>query len=841
MSALDALALSPAQSPAANIAKVAVEKAAYHFDMGFDYLIPVPLRGNIQVGCRVLVPFGGGDRKRQGIVLALVQADAGNVSGNLKEITSLLDEIPALNDEMLGLMKYLRANTFCTWYDAVHVLLPLGAEVRLKWRYSAQKRNIAEKVHLTDEEKGLYEFLLSRPKGITGKELARITGKPENSRSIKRLLALGLADRKEEARRRVAEETESALRLTERCLSDENFTSEGFPPKQKAVVDLLLKSGEVPLKEALYLCAVTRAVVKGLEKKGVAEVFQQSVRWKAGKESPMPESGKSAGSPALTPEQQTALDALWAKYQEGKACVSLLHGVTGSGKTQVYLAMIQRVLEQGKNVIVLVPEISLTPQAVSRFRQRFGSLIAVLHSGLTPKERLEAWERLHSGEARIAVGTRSAVFAPLENIGLIVMDEEQESTYKSDQAPRYHARDVAKFRCWKNNAMLLLASATPSVETYYHAVHGKYQLVTLASRYAGNPLPGVGIIDMNDQLFQSQEWGISPQLAEEISRNLDNRKQTILLLNRRGYNTIVRCSQCGAVAACPNCSISLTYHASNRQLICHYCGFTRDAISSCDVCQSKYVQYSGLGTQKAEQRLQELFPQARVLRMDADTTMAKFSHEKLFEAFAQKKFDIMIGTQMVAKGLDFPDVTLVGVLSADMYLYHEDYKSAERTFNLLTQVVGRSGRGDVSGRACIQTFSPDNEVINLAAKQDFLGFYQEEITARKLLLYPPFCDLCAIGFSGADQEKTRAAAAFFWEILKQSLTTDFRELPIRVMGPVESSVLKVNNQFRYKIILKCRNSRRFREMLSGLLREFGSSKAATGIRYYADMGFDGIV
>ena len=827
-------------TPTANIAKIAVDKAAYHFDMGFDYLIPTTLQGRIRVGCRVLVPFGGGDRKRQGIVLALAETDSTISNGNLKEITSLLDETPALNSEMLNLMKYLRSNTFCTWYDAVHVLLPLGVEVQIRWRYFVQKGKPAEDIQLTEEEKGLYEFLQLRPKGITGKELVRITGLPENSREMRRLLALGLVEKREEARRRVAEETESALRLTDKCLSNENFSSDKLPPKQKAVVELLLKSGEVPLKEALYLCAITKAVVKGLEKKGIVEIFQRAAQWKGGTASEVQETGKPP-VPSLTPEQRTALDTLWAKYQEGNACVSLLHGVTGSGKTQVYLSMIQRVLEQGKNVIVLVPEISLTPQAVSLFRQRFGSLVAVLHSGLTPKERMDAWERLHKGEARIAVGTRSAVFAPLEHIGLIVIDEEQEATYKSDQAPRYHARDVAKYRCWQNNAMLLLASATPSVETYYNAVHGKYQLVTLASRYAGNPLPGVGIIDMNEQLFSTQEWGISPQLAGEIEKNLNSGKQTILLLNRRGYNTIVRCSQCGAVAACPNCSISLTYQASNQQLICHYCGFTRDAISSCDVCSSKYVQYSGLGTQKAEQRLQELFPQARILRMDADTTMAKFSHEKLFDAFAKKKFDIMIGTQMVAKGLDFPDVTLVGVLSADMYLYHEDYKSAERTFNLLTQVVGRSGRGDVSGRACIQTFSPDSDVILLSAKQDFLGFYQEEIAARKLMLYPPFCDLCAIGFSGDDQKKTLSAAVFFWELLKQALTRQFQELPIRVMGPVESSVLKVNNQFRYKIILKCRNSKRFREMLSGLLQEFGSSKAAAGVRYYADMGFDGIV
>lgn len=814
-------------------ARVAVDKAAYHFDRPFDYLIPETMKDRVQPGCRVLVPFGGGDRTRQAIVLALSEVEE---SAQYKLIHSLLDEAPILNSEMMGLMRYLHTHTFCTWYDAVRVLLPLGVAVRIKWRYIAQER--ADAASLTGDEAKIYQLLFQKKKGLLGNELCRSLAVDEDCAALRRLLSAGFVRREEVAKRRVMDETVTMVRLTEAFLGSDSLPLEQLPPKQKAVVEQLLEMRSASVKEICYLCAVTRAVLKALEKKAILEFYEQSVyRNVEGGAMTVPGAAKQV---LLTPEQQRAEETLWAKYREGKPSVALLHGVTGSGKTQVYLSLIRRVLAEGKNVIVLVPEIALTPQAVGMFRSQFGSMVAVLHSGLSPGERMDEWKRLRDGEARIAVGTRSAVFAPLENIGLIVMDEEQESTYKSDAAPRYHARDVAKYRCVTHNAMLLLASATPSVESYYHAVHGRYLLVTLASRYAGNTLPPVRLIDMNDQPFQAQEGGISTQLAEEIRENLHAGKQTILLLNRRGYNTLVKCSACGTVATCPNCSISLTYHASNRQLICHYCGYTRDAIQSCEHCGSKYVRYAGLGTQRAEQQLQELFPQARILRMDADTTMTKFSHEKYFSAFGEKKYDIMIGTQMVAKGLDFPDVTLVGVLSADMYLYNDDYRSGERTFDLLTQVVGRSGRGTSRGRACIQTFSPTNDVIEYSAKQDYAGFYRDEIAARRMMLYPPFCDLCAICFSGTDQQKTQAAAGYFRELLCQAVTVKYPQLPIRVLGPVESAVLKINNKYRYKIIVKCRNTRELRQMLSELLREFGSSRAASGIGYYADMGFDGM-
>ena len=815
-------------------AKVAVEKTSYSFDRLFDYRIPYSLQEKVQPGIRVLVPFGGGNRLRQGMVMEIAQHQE---DAHLKPINTVVDETPILDDEMLGLMQYLRSHTFCTWYDAVHVLLPLGISMQIRWRYTVVKGVQVDLEQFAPEERWVYQVLSAKENGLTEGELCRLARVSTDHPAIRRLMEKGYIARTEEAKRRVKDETEQMARLTE------SFLSSAFPPstkltlKQQRVVEQLLEQRSCSVKELCYLAAVTKAVLSSLEKKGILELYQQPLYRPLEGGEMRPDTDKAV---RLSAEQQTAEDTLWAKYREGKACVALLRGVTGSGKTQVYLSLIRRVLAEGRNVIVLVPEISLTPQVVGMFRQQFGSLVAVLHSGLSPGERMDQWKRLRDGEARIAVGTRSAVFAPLKNIGLIVMDEEQESTYKSGSAPRYHARDVAKFRCMTHNAMLLLASATPSVESYYQAVHGRYLLVTLENRYAGHALPAVQLIDMNEQSFHSQESGISDRLAQEIEENLKANKQTILLLNRRGYNTIVKCSACGTVASCPNCSISLTYHASNQQLICHYCGYTQDAIERCSNCGSKYVRYTGIGTQKAEQSLQELFPSARILRMDADTTMTKFSHEKYFSAFGAKKYDIMIGTQMVAKGLDFPDVTLVGVLSADMYLYSDDFRSSERTFDLLTQVVGRGGRGTSSGRACIQTFSPTNDVIGFAARQDYLGFYQQEIAARKMMLYPPFCDLCAVCFSGQDQQKTREAAAHFWEMLRESFTRSHSRLPVRMLGPVEGAVLKINNKYRYKIIIKCRNTKEFRQLLSELLCRFGELSAFSRVSCHVDMGFDGM-
>jgi primosomal protein N' (replication factor Y) len=485
-------------------------------------------------------------------------------------------------------------------------------------------------------------------------------------------------------------------------------------------------------------------------------------------------------------------------------------------------------------VIVLVPEIALTPQAVSRFYAHFGNELAVLHSGLSVGERLDEWQRINSGDARIVVGTRSAIFAPVKKLGIIIIDEEQEHTYKSETSPRYHARDVARFRCAKSGALLLLASATPSVESFYAACSGRYSLVRLDERYGKAVLPQVITVDMKQELAAGNDGPVSALLLQELEENLRRGEQSILLLNRRGYNTFIYCADCGLVMTCPNCSISLTYHSANGRLMCHYCGYSHESAAVCPTCGSHHMRYSGQGTQKAEQVLGEMLPHAKILRMDTDTTSAKFSHEKILKKFEEEHYDILIGTQMVAKGLDFPQVTLVGVINADQSLYTDDFRAGERTFSLLTQVVGRSGRGSLNGRAVIQTGTPDNDVIGFASNQNYDAFYTAEIMLRSALLYPPFCDICQIGFSSADEADVKNLAFAFFSRLKEELVK-LKDMPSRLMGPSPATVYKVSNRYRYRIIIKCKNNKIIRALLSQLLTEFGKNGSNKKSAVFADM------
>ncbi len=507
----------------------------------------------------------------------------------------------------------------------------------------------------------------------------------------------------------------------------------------------------------------------------------------------------------------------------------MLYGVTGSGKTQVYLKLIDALLPTGKGILVMVPEISLTPQTLHLFYSRYGNKVAVFHSALSQGERLDEWKRVNQGEAQIVVGTRSAVFAPFSELGLIIMDEEQEHTYQSEQSPRYHARDVAKFRCAKDKALLVLASATPSFESYTAALSGRYDYYELKNRYGTAKLPEVTIVDLCKERRNGNTSQISKALYTALAENLKKGQQSILLLNRRGYQTFAECTSCGAVATCPNCSISLTYHRANRRLMCHYCGYSIPFTKHCSSCGQEEVRYTGSGTQKVEEELQELFPTASLLRMDTDTTMQKYAYDEKWTAFQQGEYDIMIGTQMVAKGLDFEKVTLVGVLNADKELYNDDYKSLERTFDLITQVVGRAGRGQYAGKAIIQTLNPENEVIRLAAKQDYKAFYQPEITIRKAMAYPPFCTLVSVAFQGKQAEKVQHASAFFLELLKEK-TEAFPEAKLIALGPMEERVFKLNGKYRYRLLIKCKNNRSFRSLLSSLLLDFSKTKKSNGVQ-----------
>ena len=601
--------------------------------------------------------------------------------------------------------------------------------------------------------------------------------------------------------------------------------------KQLAAV-ALLAGGERTLS-ALEEKGISRAVLDNLCAKGVLECS------KVNKSIDLYSSIPLKNEPIhLTEEQQAAYDALLPGLEDAAPHSALLYGVTGSGKTLVFLKLIEHCLQMGRRALVLVPEISLTPQMILRLKSQFGKRVAVQHSALNHTERLLQWQMIQDGGADIVVGTRSAIFSPLENIGLVIIDEEQEHTYRSESAPRYSAHEVARQRAAENGALLLLASATPSTESYYAAQHGRTQLVRLTKRYGGNPLPKVRIVDMRAELASGNPREISLAMEDAIRHNLEAGKQTILLLNRRGYQTVAQCEDCREVLKCQKCSVPMVYHKSAHKLLCHYCGSQLDPPPArCPACGGK-LQYRGFGTQKAEEELAKLFPEARILRMDQDTTAAKDAHEKLLAKFARHEYDIMVGTQMVAKGLDFEDVTLVGVLGIDSLLFAQGFRAYETVFSLVTQVVGRSGRAKDPGFAIIQTTDPDNPVLNLAAAQDYDAFFEQEVAYRKLGLYPPFCGLCVVGFAGPKESEVARASARFAALLGRQAAKQ-PDLPLRVLGPTPGSIEKINDSYRYKLTVKCRNDRRFRDLIRETLTLYEQEKLPGKATVVVDLHSDG--
>ena len=601
--------------------------------------------------------------------------------------------------------------------------------------------------------------------------------------------------------------------------------------KQLAAV-ALLAGGERTLS-ALEEKGISRAVLDNLCAKGVLECS------KVNKSIDLYSSIPLKNEPILlTEEQQAAYDALLPGLEDAAPHSALLYGVTGSGKTLVFLKLIEHCLQMGRRALVLVPEISLTPQMILRLKSQFGKRVAVQHSALNHTERLLQWQMIQDGGADIVVGTRSAIFSPLENIGLVIIDEEQEHTYRSESAPRYSAHEVARQRAAENGALLLLASATPSTESYYAAQHGRTQLVRLTKRYGGNPLPKVQIVDMRAELASGNPREISLAMEDAIRHNLEAGKQTILLLNRRGYQTVAQCEDCREVLKCQKCSVPMVYHKSAHKLLCHYCGSQLDPPPArCPACGGK-LQYRGFGTQKAEEELAKLFPEARILRMDQDTTAAKDAHEKLLAKFARHEYDIMVGTQMVAKGLDFEDVTLVGVLGIDSLLFAQGFRAYETVFSLVTQVVGRSGRAKDPGFAIIQTTDPDNPVLKLAAAQDYDAFFEQEIAYRKLGLYPPFCGLCVVGFAGPKESEVARASARFAALLGRQAAKQ-PDLPLRVLGPTPGSIEKINDSYRYKLTVKCRNDRRFRDLIRETLTLYEREKLPGKATVVVDLHSDG--
>lgn len=808
-------------------ARVAVEKTAYHFDREFDYCIPDGLLETAVPGCRVLVPFGNANARRLGIILDLVDVEENK---ELKAIAAVLDQAPLLSDEGIRLLFWLKQRYFCTLFDAVRLLLPAGMHLRLHTGYRCHPQKEHSSI---EQEEQVMAILRSAEMPLRPEQLSRkLPWLSKAPQFLEGMEQKGLIVRTEIPLRQIGDATQKMVRLTGRELPQK------LTPKQQAVLSLLEEGKQVSLKELCYFTGVTPAVVQTLAKRGVIELFDQEVfrhPYADGCSAPV------SRSFTLSEEQERAFHELLSRYRQGKPSASLLYGVTGSGKTSVFLRLADEVRRDGRDVIVMVPEISLTPQTVAHFHNRYGKDVAVFHSGLTLAERMDEWKRVRNGEAHIAVGTRSAVFAPLSRIGLIILDEEQEYTYKSESSPRYHAREVAKFRSVQHQALLLLCSATPSVESYYAAEKGQYSLVTLPSRYGKASLPEVQIIDMNQEMEEGNATVLSRSLCEALRENLERKQQAILLLNRRGYHTFVSCRACGEPLLCPNCSISLTYHADNGRLVCHYCGYSSPMPQECPQCHEQRLYSSGSGTQRAEEQLSSLFPQARVLRLDADAAMSRFSYEEKLSRFAAGEYDLIVGTQMVAKGLDFENVTLAAVLSADQTLYSDDFRSYERAFSLLTQVVGRSGRGRYAGKAMIQTYTPENPIFQMAASQDYLSFYREEIALRQAMLYPPFVDICMVGFSGQQQEKVHQASVFFLQLLQELAAREYASLPMRVLKPTPAAVVKVNGKYRYKILIKCRNSKTFRDFLSRLLISFPQERRFAGVSVFADINPDSVL
>lgn len=801
-------------------AGIAVEKTTYSFDRIFSYKVPEELESLIKPGVRVMVPFGTSNGRRIGMVMSLMS----ETEGKTKDILSVLDEKPVLSEEMLGLVPIMKNRYYCTFYEAVKTMLPFGIGYEIQNSYILNEDfKDFDKEAYTDTQWQIIMLLRGSVRALPAKSISSKLGINEKSPDLLKLMQIGAVIKVNTAASKVRDATVRMLRPVL------GYNGK-FTPKQQYVYETLCDVGTVSEKELNYYTGVSAAVIKNMVKKGLIESFEYEVY----RRPKISISRKKQEMPVLSKEQSEVYESLVKDYLSPEAKTALLYGITGSGKTSVFLKLIDHVINDGKSVILTVPEISLTAQTISLFTDVFGENIAVFHSALSLGERLDEWKRVNRGEAKIVIGTRSAIFAPVKNLGLIVMDEEQEHTYKSESSPRYDAREIARIRCKFNNSLCLFSSATPSVETFYMAQRGFTSLYKLESRFGDAILPNVVLADMNNESFVSAGEIIGETLANGLKENFENKKQSIVLLNRRGYHTFVACNDCKEVISCPHCSISLTYHNANGRMMCHYCGYSVKYIPKCPSCGGEKLSLRGMGTQRAEEELSEIVPGAKILRIDTDSVSQRFSLENKLDEFAAGNYDIMVGTQMVAKGLNFENVTLVGVLSADQALYSDDYRCYERTFDLLTQVVGRAGRGKYKGTAIIQTYVPENPYLELSAKQDYEGFYNREIEFRKALLYPPFADIVVIGFVGGKDTLVRQGANYFMIRMGELAHTEYSNLPLRILKVAPAAISKVNNKYRYKIIVKCKNTAKFREMLSKLLMEFSSNKEYKDITAYAD-------
>ena len=810
------------------IASVALSDVPYCADKLYSYRILPEMCGEVHSGMRVTVPFGRGNRHTEGFVMEISDHETDKP---LKPIAEVLDMEPLLDSRLLQLIRWMKARYFCTYYDALHCILPSGIWIRYREEYffaSPQAKTEAEALTRSDAQREFLNLFSGKTrveKSAINRALAHTCDK-----FIRELLEQGYLCYERVLNRQVRDKSVKMVSLA--IPADDALAAmesrRKTAPVQYAAIEMLCAEGNLSTSELCYFTGVSTRALSTLEKSGLIRIAKQEILRVPTYET------VDAKPITLNCEQQAAYDGLVSLLAAPQPKPALLYGVTASGKTQVYIRLIQKVLDDGKSALLLVPEIALTPQMMAKFTAYFGDRVAMMHSGLRLTERYDRWKQVARGEVQVVLGTRSAVFAPLDNLGLIIMDEEQEPTYHSENNPRYHARDIALQRCAQNNALLVLGSATPTVETMFFAQSGRYEVFTLRRRYNQQALPRVLIADMREELRSGNGGAVSTLLKEELRLNIERGEQSILFLNRRGNARMLLCGECGFVPECPRCSVPMTYHSANGRLMCHYCGHSETASDICPACGGRRKSV-GVGTQKVEQELAELFPDVRVLRMDTDTVGAMHGHEALLEEFTKENVPILLGTQMVAKGLDFENVTLVGVLAADLSLYVDNYHAAERTFSLLSQVVGRAGRGGKEGRAVIQTYTPENDVICAAAKQDYESFYQSEIRTRKLRRYPPFDDMFTFTVSGFDESHVLQAAAALRDALRAALAKqEFLQYQPEVLGPVGAPIVKVNNRYRYRIYVVAPNCAPVRKLVSVYLLAFGMHKENRGLDIFVD-------
>lgn len=814
------------------IAKIAVAAANFAIDKPYSYMIPKEI--TLQPGMRVQVPFGRSNRRTEGVVLSVeTEEEAG-----LKPVELSLDDMPVLSNTMLRLAAFMRERYFCTFYDAVRTMLPAGIWFQTKETYTLTQDISWQEKKLRDPyAKVLLQLILDCGGSADGTILRSAVGEDGDfDKTVGYLIRKKWVEAKRDFLRRTGDKTEKIATLAVSA-EDALAYAESRPKSaamQRAVLEMIGNLGSASVKEVCYFTGAKPSTVKRLAELGYVTLSEREV-FRCAQIKP----AQIDGPLVLNPAQKAVFEGICAQMSKNDPGVALLHGVTGSGKTAVYIQLIRQCLEKGKQAMLLVPEIALTPQLLGLLAAYFGKQVAVMHSSLSATERYDQWKRIRCGEATVIVGTRSAVFAPCPNPGLLILDEEQEHSYKSENAPRYDAREIAMWRGVKEKALVLLGSATPSIETMFYAKAGTYQLYTLKHRYNGKPLPKVEIVDMRQDLKDGNPLSVSYRLQDAIGQTSESGKQTILFLNRRGNSRALVCVDCREAPECPRCNERLTYHSANGRLMCHYCGYSQRVSNRCPKCGG-HQKPVGTGTQKVQQELMQIFPGMQVDRMDTDTVSAANTHEMILEKFKNERVPVLVGTQMVAKGLNLPEVTLVGVLDADISLYSPGYRAAETTFNMLTQVVGRAGRGDTPGQAVIQTFVPEHSVIKLAAMQDYAAFYDLEINMRKLQSCPPFGDIGIITLTGETEAHViRGGTKLRDSLLSCLKQTQYRNEQCTVLGPAPCPIPKINYNFRYRLTLRCRMTRQLRLLLAHLLRQFSQDRENRGVTAFVDInGFE---